>query len=439
MTGGVRSSPRVEWRGDLFRSELERLSEGLCAFPVLRRRFTHTVTVFVQDVRSPVLDVRGGLRIRAYVDLDEISEHVVERLLAQPLRGKLQGKCGGQTAEAGDVLLRPAQDGRSRPAFAHGGTTYVAWSVRVARRVHRAFGPQLGIAVAGERHRVTVDEERHLFRISEDGRVRFLGELGPRIEVKAPSRAEVLAAVRAVDPNGVLKHVPNRSLALLLADAARDRVRHPKPRAFPEIELKLAATRAAKLDPAAIERWLQTAGAELLAPFPHRIERMRRYHVCVGGSGEECTVVETASGRMSAKRKRDARLVGTVLVRDTEASLTTDATGAMTTLDEFLRVRGWTCVNAFTKLQTKIPFALPNGDAFLVTLDRCRDRVGTPLRQVELEYIGTSSLATRDVEEIAAELDALAQRLLAAECGFGLAPTAGSKHAFFRRAAETAG
>ena len=113
---------------------------------------------------------------------------------------------------------------------------------------------------------------------------------------------------------------------------------------LPEIEAKHAIT-AGEPDEIfdQLHSWLLTKQEEwrLLLPFPHSIARVRRYHVCEGPDAHStATVVETAAGRCSLKIKRYSQQQGSALLRDTDASHTTDLDGAMMMPDEFVRTRG---------------------------------------------------------------------------------------------------
>ncbi len=66
-----------------------------------------------------------------------------------------------------------------------------------------------------EQHRITLDAERHLFRVDVDGSVAALGEMGPRLEIKTPSPDAAATALDAVNGSGEAKVIPWRGLELL--------------------------------------------------------------------------------------------------------------------------------------------------------------------------------------------------------------------------------
>ena len=164
---------------------------------------------------------------------------------------------------------------------------------------------------------------------------------------------------------------------------------------------------------------------------------MRLSPVCIDAlSHDWSTVVETPSGSLSEKRKRAARMAVAVMLRDTIASRTTDLDGAVTPIERFLSERSWTQLATFEKRQTKIPFSMPGGQAYLLSLDHCLSTDGVALDQLELEYIGTTGSASADADAVAGELEMLCGRLLSGALGPRLVPGGSSKHAFFARSAD---
>jgi hypothetical protein len=239
---------------------------------------------------------------------------------------------------------------------------------------------------------------------------------------------------RSLDPHGLLKVRPNRSLELLFQAMLR-RLVTPAPPGFPEMEIKFDLLGG--MDGSAHTSLIAGLdGAALLLPAPHHIHRMRRYHICSDAlSGDECTVVETPSGRLSEKRKRAPRMAGAVMLRDTTASRTTDLDGVAISIERFLSERSWVRLASFEKRQTKIPFSMPGGRAYLLSLDHCVSTDGVALDQLEIEYIGTIGSASPDVGDVARELEMLCGQLLSGELGHRFALGGSSKHAFFAQSA----
>ena len=440
MSGIEAGMRRIEWRGDLFAADLDEVSARLVAWPLIPRPFEHTLTFFLHPVEDD-WDVATAIRMRAYRNLPEVSAGAVSAVLSAGVEGKLQAKSPlGRVEQLGPVLLRTTPDGGA-PLLTSRGRVYRAHSVRVSAREHRSFSPGAAapFGPAAELRRITVDRTRALFRIDPAaGTVTSLGDLGPRLEIKAPTRAAVDTLRQVLDADGAIRVRPNASLALLFQDVLRQRI-DPAPAGFPEMEIKFdvpAGLADADAD-AVAEAIADTFG--VLLPAPGRIERVRRYHVCHDGdAGAECTVVETASGRLSAKRKRGERRLGSALLRDTIASRTTDTDGALCSVVQFTGELGWTRMVMFEKAQTKIPFALPEGRAYLISLDRCTAGQGR-LDQVEIEFIGTvPGTPFPTAQTVADDLMRLGDWLVAGPLGGRLVPGSGSKHAFFRAMPDAA-
>lgn len=431
------TTQRVEWRGELFASDVPRVLERLAGARITRYDLPHTLTIFLQQDSAATIRIDRTLRLRSYCDLTATTPETVQRVIADGIAAKLQLKAsGGATTELGAgrivTLYAGAEPGlESEWALQLGSERFEPASVRVARRTHYEL---TGIGAAPVR--VTVDHERHLFRFVA-GMLRPLGEMGPRVEIKAARNAEVDDALALLNPDGVLRRLRFRSLELLFQDLLRESV-VPAAAGSPEIELKYEFDG----EPAAVSErviaWLaQRRGTRLLLPFPHQVVRMRRYHVCASGDdGAQRTVVETTAGRLSPKIKRGAAVHGAALLRETIASRSTDIDGTHEPVDAFVARHGWRRTNVLTKVQSKIPFATASGSAFLASVDDCADAAGAVLRQLEVEYIGrTGAAAPASTAAICAELEELGAALRAGALG-DLVPTTRSKHDFFARTAE---
>jgi hypothetical protein len=420
---------RAEWRGDLFAADLPLLGGRLADFAVIPRPFRHTLTIFLHPEGTP-WDVSDNIRMRAYCDLPAVSAEAVAALLEAGVTGKLQAKIDGDVRALGDILLR-REPGTGRLRRRHGNRSFEVRSLRVSERLHHSFA---GLGAEAEARRITVDLDRRLFIPDEAGRVVLLGQLGPRIEIKGPDPVEVECLRRSIDPHGLLKVRPNRSLELLFQAMLRQRVT-PAPPGFPEMEVKFDLRGEVPMsDQEALIAGLDGA---LLLPAPHHIHRMRRYHVCRDLlSSDECTVVETPSGRLSEKRKRATRMAGAVMLRDTIASRTTDLDGAATPIEQFLSARSWVRLAMFEKRQIKIPFSLASRRAYLLSFDHCLSTDGIALDQLEIEYIGTTGAASSEADEVARELEALRARMAGGVLGDRLVAGGSSKYAFFAGTAQ---
>lgn len=436
-TNLAKTTQRVEWRGDLFASDLPAFLDRLPEARVVPYKLSHTLTIFLREAGTE-FDLNGTLRVRSYCDLADLEPESIRRAIAEGLSAKLQVKAmRGETTELinGQVVLLHAGAERARAVWGRlqlADSSFEPASVRVARRVHYELPQsQPGTPLT----RVTVDLERRLFRVA-DGTLRPLGEMGPRVEVKAAEYRDVGRVFKLLNPDHVLRRLRYGSLELLFQDMLRDVVRPVAAIVKPEIELKfqlapVKVTAAA----AAVTRWLNChPETRLLLPVPHQIVRMRRYHFCDGDDDRaQCTIVETAAGQLSAKVKRDETGEGLAIVRATQASHSTNLDGVKEPVEVFARRHGWRRFNTMTKVQAKIPFALGNGHAYLISVDDCLDIHGTPLRQLELEYIGSLTEAAPPTNEVCAELESLAVRLRMGLPRLSLQPTMESKFGFYRR------
>jgi hypothetical protein len=260
--------------------------------------------------------------------------------------------------------------------------------------------------------------------------------------VKAPDARQAARIRQALQIEGIARSLPFRSLELLFQDLLRDQVSVAPEDSSAEIEGKLEvvgdAAGGAGLDDALHDWVLGLPDARTLLPFPHRIVRLRRYHVCRrAGDEREWTVVETMSGRLSAKIKAAPRVLGEVLLRTTDASHETDRAGIDGPLRQFLDERRLRTINTFDKHQVQFPFALGDGRAFLVKSDVCLDAHGNRLVQCELERIGSVRGDRIGEEAIVADTSRLLESLRFA-LGACVKPTTQSKHEFFTQAASAA-
>lgn len=434
---------RLEWRGDVFRSDLGGVLPRLPSGAVIERSLRDTVTVFYSHPDGWV-EERRPLRLRLYADLPELSPSTLTGFIHQRMTGKVQVKTEESHDVADEVHVAEIGDGGTFPSLPEelnvGRAVYTPHSVRVARRVHYSAASLLDRAAEDtEAHRVTLDLERHLFRLAGRSRPTYLGDLGPRLEIKAADPAEVEQLQTALGVGGLTRTLRYRSLELLFQDLLLDELTVPRSSGFPEIEGKLEVVDPATAEPIA-ERLVDVVSrleaCRLLLPFPHRIVRLRRYHVCErAGDEREWTVVETMAGRLSTKVKARSRREGGTLIRDTEASHVTDRDGATMPVDQFLAERGLVRLNVFEKLQTQVAVAVGDGYSFIVKIDDCSDPEGRRHVQCEVEAIGRRG---GELEEamVRAHTERLVGELLAGPLGSGLRETHASKHALYSSSAK---
>ena len=432
---------REEWRGDLFRSDLAGVLPHLSAEARIDRPHRDTITVFYARDGEWVEDERP-MRIRAYGDLPDLSPHTIAGFLDHRLAGKLQVKSSVSAGICDEVDTEPVHAGLDQfPGLPHhlefDSLKYSPHSLRVARRQHYSAAKLLGRSEADtEHHRVTLDLERHLFRLDSE-QPTYLGDLGPRLEMKTPAPEEVQTVQEALGVADLCVRLPYRSLELVFQDLLLGELSVARTSAFPEIEGKLEVSGARDTDEIgrALLDWVNALpSARPLLPHPNQIVRMRRYYVCESEvDPRQWTVVETMGGKFSVKIKAADRTDGAALVRDTEASHSTDREGRNVPLGQFLDEHRLQPINLFRKRQIQVPFALDNGHAYLVKIDDCQDPAGHRLREVELETVGSLSGEVLDETAIVADTNRMVDQLLQSPLGSELAPTTQSKHAFFAR------
>ncbi|RYU90909.1 hypothetical protein EWM62_09750 [Mucilaginibacter terrigena] len=428
---------RIEWKGDFFKADLSVVMARLQRFRPIVRPFSHTVTLFY---KKPDADdyTHYTLRIRTYANLQDMDAVSVLHFLNQGITGKIQFKKNhGEKTELGNISVA-ACPGETLNHALHqitiAGETLVLESFRISKRMHWSIEPTRTLENR-ELKRITLDLERYLYLVTADRQLLFLGEMGPRLEIKAPANAAVELVLGIINRDGLMKEMNYRSLELLLQHKLANTIPQQTSKAFPEIEAKFDIAPNASINADDIMQWLS---AELpvvfLLPSPSKVVRMRRYHICRDPKDEtiDCTLVETAAQRYSPKIKSNAYLTGQVLVRKTEASRTTDKNGTTGTLPSVLEQYGWDLLNSFEKLQTKIPFQLSDGFAYLLSIDNCIDCRGNQLQQLEIEYIGSSLTVPASAAVIFDDIQRVIASLLSYPLFRGkIAHSQISKHKYF--------
>ncbi len=424
---------RNEFKYDLFRSDLPevmRLIER--EYDEIRRPMPTTLTVFFYSSRFGAPEVETQYRLRAYGHVDDPAAVTLDELEA--LTWRVEKKHGHRKERLGTFAGLPKRLAADDESWDIAGIILRPNMLKVTQRRHFAL-----TQVRDEAHRLTVDLSRNVFKFGE--KLQNLGEMGPRVEVKLP----LGSTVDSVALEGRLRATGHWTPFAGLAHYFQFLLRHQLPpethMSLPEIEAKYVVTdgRSDQVFDDLI-RWLHAKQVKWrpLLPSPHTITRARRYHVCEGlGPDSSATVVETAAGRCSLKIKDAARRYGSLLIRDTTASHTTDLDGAMTTPEAFIRSHGLTRITEFTKYQRKIPIALDNGHSYQFSLDNCTDPAGRHLAQLEIEYIGSTDGRVVPIKEIAVEIDDIARELRSSPFGAALERSYVAKHAFFSERATT--
>ncbi len=168
----IPTNTRSEYRGDFFASDLpvlERQIQELHLTPI-KRPHRDTATIFL----TPSEDVLpSAIRIRGYGEFSDATD--VFSKDSSGVEWQLERK--NDTTK--QLLARASmaailKDSSLRPQ-----------TMRLAGRKHFQLGESLD-----EQRRLTVDESRRVFAVNSDYRLTFLGDLGPRVEVKAPAQEE---------------------------------------------------------------------------------------------------------------------------------------------------------------------------------------------------------------------------------------------------------
>lgn len=407
---------------DVLSSVEENLSE-------IARPHRSTATVHFHDPVSGAPAVDFGFRLRGYGDLDPIAPEMalLDRMSWQverksnkikTLDGVLNSLAEARCADSGRYLIN--------------GTKRSANTLKIVERRHFALANR-----CDEFRRMTADICRSLYRFDGND-LAFLGEMGPRLEVKTPHEM-ALPGFLAGSEDLLHETLPFSSLYLYLQHVLRSRIRKDSFDHLGELELKFAVTQSRARDLLfPVLSWL-TAHAStfrFLLPDPKYMCRMRRYHVGEGNDpGIAATIVETPAGRCSLKKKRNARSEGAALIRDTVASHNTDIDGQKTDAAAFAAAHGLRRINSFVKVQRKVPFHLQSGLAFQLSLDECRDRSGRVLQQMELEFIGDVTGRRPDLPVVLSAMAGLSAAFSSAPFAGALQPTDMSKHHFFAEAA----
>ncbi|QHS56042.1 hypothetical protein GWR56_11030 [Mucilaginibacter sp. 14171R-50] len=430
---------RIEWKGDFFKADLPIIMSRLQNFQAIARPFSHTVTLFYKKPDANDY-THYTLRVRAYANLHCMDPAAVLHYLNQGITGKIQFKKNhGEKTELGDISIASYPGESLNPALHQisiAGKTLVLESFRLSRRAHWCIEPD-GICEERELNRITLDFERYLYVVNPDKGLVFLGEMGPRLEIKSPTNVAVELVLALINRDGLMKEMNYRSLELLLQHKLTNIIPQETGKAFPEIEAKFDIATNALITADDLMLWLQAElPAGLLLPSPSKVVRMRRYHICRDAkhASTSCTLVETAAQKYSPKIKNNAYLTGQVLVRTTQASRTTDRNGTTGTMQTVLESYQWKLLNSFEKTQVKIPFQLSDGFAYLLSIDDCIDTTGNRLQQLEIEFIGSALNVPQCTEAIFTDINRVVTSLLTYLPFRGkITPSKTSKHEYFAR------
>jgi hypothetical protein len=388
-----------------------------------------TLTLYFCEPNLGAPSIDFVFRMRSYGHFDGDATTLGQ---LRALRWRAEKKYGNVKIELGTSLGLP--EGGTWDLF---GAKRRPLMLKVSERHHFSVH-----GVTDELNRITVDMSRMQYKVTGD-RLEFMGDMGPRVEVKLPRgmqddhlplASELRKASHWHDYSALTNY-----MWFILARMFPAESHIP----LPEVEVKYNVISDSspqqvfdKLLAIVLSRpqhW------RLVLPYPHIIIRTRRNHVCEElRPGCSATIVETPSGRCSLKIKADAHSQGSALLRTTQASYTTHINGTILTPDEFAQEHGLNKINEFTKLQRKIPISLANNDGYQLTVDACSDLHGQSLVQLEIEYMGNTEGKLPPTSQVVQEVQDIGRTLLESPLGAHLALSHVSKHAFFATQATAA-
>lgn len=425
---------RNEYRHDLFITDLTKILPDLEAtYEEIVRTTPITLTLYFYDRESGPPNVDMNFRLRAYADLDP---HTATLHDLKKLDWRVEKKTDHVKQEVAELTGLASTGDQEAYEILH--VTHQAHSVKVATRRHFSM-----LREECEDHRLTVDTSRAVFDV--DGhQLRFLADIGPRVEVKVPTNEDESSFQLKEELQRLSTWGPYRTLGPCLEELVREGFPASTREPFGEVEIKneVIADKPSDVFYQILSALQNVQGDELkfVLPYPYMYSRVRRYHVCTGPESDATyTVVETPAGRFSLKVKRKARSTGEVLVRNTEASHTTDHDGEITTIDAYLREQGLTKLDAFVKTQLKTPVVLANGIGVQITLDQCVSEKGRKLNQLELEFMGSTQGIPSGTEEVMAAMNYVQSLIQHSPAGTSLSPTIVQKWYYFAesQSAET--
>ncbi len=303
---------RTEWRGDYFVADMPEITDALMTdYQMIHfSDLSQTATVFFSHDGL----IGGPYRARGYGN-PSANPNSLEGL---NIDWGLERKYDGSKDLLGKVAIG---------ALRYEGVLLAPYSVRIADRDH--FAPndcQAGV------DRITVDKKRNVYTIEHGDRLRFLGDLGPRVEVKASTSDAAKEVVEKTCLSDSAFLVPDRSLEFVLSDMVRSSIPYLTfGEGLAETEFKFtvcgenfSSKEALDTIRAFVE---QSDQLDFLLPGTPDIQRLRRLHICYSGA-DIVTIVETPAGRLSTKLKSDTQeLASGILLRNTQASYSMDTTG----------------------------------------------------------------------------------------------------------------
>lgn len=435
---GIKTT-RGEWRTELFsRSSLDFLKK--IRLKKLNFDKQYTITVYFQNQKSELLTV-PSIRLRSYVSIKKPNKDELQNFIEKgSLSGVLEIKrSDGTKYELCDVSVIKANDGPTPWQVFYEDKSYYFHSMKLAEREHFVITDlerDQNEVTKQILPRVTIDKNKLYFTMNKNGSLSYVGNLGMRIEFKYKTNLQLKKFKSCLDTHFVLKSLRYRSFEFLFQDILRKYLIYKNKLDIPEIEKKFLLKNK-DIDQVADEviQFIKSRNDLVLVfPHPYLFSRIRKYHLCYDPndtSDRQYTLVETLSGKYSIKIKNNSRVVDGNLIRDTQASYTTDLDGK-DVLQHFLH-NGLKIFNSFVKYQYKIPFTYNDTMIFTFSVDECIDKKNI-LRQLELEYSGTlDTKVHHSLEEIVLAINQLDSELLRSNIGSFLEHSEVSKFSYFTK------
>ncbi|MGC1854452.1 MAG: MFS transporter [Candidatus Aquirickettsiella sp.] len=431
---------RGEWRTGLFSTSTLDFLRNL-KLKKLNFDKQYTSTVYFQNQQGELLTL-PSIRLRSYVSLAKLDKDELQRFIES---GSLFGileikKPDGTKYELCDVSVIKAHAGPTPWQIFYEDKSYYFHSIKIAEREHFTLTDleqDQNEVTKQILPRVTIDKNKLYFIMGKDGSLSFVGNLGRRIEFKYKTNLQLKEFKSHLDSSHVLKSLKYRSFEFLFQDILRAHLIYKSSLGIPEIEKKFSLKNIDINEVA--DRIVEfIKNKNYLKPFfphPYLFSRIRKYHLCCdpnSNSDTQYTIVETLSGKYSIKIKDNSRLLDGSLIRDTQASYTTDLDGK-NALQHFLCKGNLKILNSFVKYQYKISFVYHETMIFTFSIDECVDKKNT-LRQLELEYSGTlDTHVYHSIGEIMLAMNQLNDELLMSNLGSFLEHTEVSKFIYFTK------
>ncbi|HEY0010564.1 MAG TPA: hypothetical protein VGB97_01460, partial [Candidatus Paceibacterota bacterium] len=230
---------RYEWRGDLFASDLPVLLQKFhTELSLIEREWLDTFTVYFDNYEE-VHETRRTARLRSY---GEIPAEGVTLSYLKKLRWQLEVK--SDKAKNRVIYFEGLPTKISSGLYAESGDSFTDTQLlpqilRVTRRRHYSYGERIE-----ESERITVDVQRLNYFFDTNEHLIFLGDLGPRVEIKSKTQKELTSLIRKYSLDEIAWVLKHRSQHLYFQHCLRSVLSKESYEGFPEVELKYSLSSA---------------------------------------------------------------------------------------------------------------------------------------------------------------------------------------------------